>query len=286
VLEPAFEPDRLARTLTTRGITHVFLAPTMISALALQHPHAEYPTVRVVETSFEFPIETRRAAVRLFPNASILWSFGSTEATMARTPPQFLLNDISCVGYAGGLDEYRIDPETSSGEAGEIHSFGPTVMISYLVGDDANEVEGTGVRPDGWFPTGDLGRLGEAGALYFAGRSKDMIKSGGANVFAIDVEAVLIEHPLVRNAAVLGLPDEYWGEAVAAVLEVADPDQTDVGEIQAFAAERLAAFKRPKRYFLVADLPKNPTGKVAKGVLRDRVLSDELTPDVASRALD
>jgi fatty-acyl-CoA synthase len=276
VLEPAFDAARLSRTLAGRGITHIFLAPTMISALWRNRPESEFPTVRVVETSFEFPIETRRMAVRMFPNASILWSFGSTEATKARTPPQFLLNDVSCVGYAGGLDEYRIEPGTPLGEPGEVQSFGPTVMSSYLQGDDANGVDGTGVLHDGWFPTGDLGTIGEAGALYFAGRAKDMIKTGGANVFAIDVEAALTEHPDVRNAAVIGLTEPYWGEIVVAVLEVDDPETASVDAIHNFATERLAAFKRPKQYFFVGELPKNPTGKVAKGVLKDRVVAGDL----------
>jgi acyl-CoA synthetase (AMP-forming)/AMP-acid ligase II len=151
-------------------------------------------------------------------------------------------------------------------------------MVSYLSEDDAGEGTGTGVRPDGWFPTGDLGTLDEANALHFAGRVKDMIKSGGTNVFAMDVEAALIEHPDVRNAAVIGLPDDYWGEIVAVVLEMADPELADVESVRKFAIERLAPFKRPKQYFVLADLPKTPTGKVAKGQLKDQVKGSKLVP--------
>ena len=111
VLERKFSPAGLSRTLSTKGITHIFIAPTMISAIARDVPSAVFPSVRVVEASFEFPLEVRQLATIMFPNATILWSFGSTEATMARTPSRYLLADTTCVGYAGGLDEYRIDPQ-------------------------------------------------------------------------------------------------------------------------------------------------------------------------------
>jgi acyl-CoA synthetase (AMP-forming)/AMP-acid ligase II len=127
------------------------------------------------------------------------------------------------------------------------------------------------VRPDGWFDTGDRGWLGDDHELHFAGRVKDMIKTGGVNVFANEVETVLIEHPGIRNAAVVGLPDEYWGEIVAAVVEVADPGAFDLADLRRFVADRLAGFRRPKAYYLVADLPKNPTGKIAKGQLRTEI---------------
>lgn len=269
VLEPQFEPAGLARTLTTRGITHIFLAPTMIAAIERDVPEATFPSVQVVETSFEFPLELRRAAVRMFPNAQVLWSFGSTEATMARTPPEYLLTDVSCVGYPGGLDEYRISPDdVDENGVGEVQSFGPTVMIGYLSAADDEFSARRGVRPDGWFDTGDKGWIGADHELHFAGRVKDMIKTGGTNVFANEVEGVLIEHPEVRNAAVLGLSDDYWGEIVAAAVEVADPEAFDLEDLRRFAAERLAGFRRPKAYFVLGDLPKNPTGKIAKGQLR------------------
>jgi fatty-acyl-CoA synthase len=279
VLEPGFAPQTLAHSLRSKGITHIFLAPTMIAAMAREVPDAVFPTVRVVETSFEFPIGLRRTAVAMFPNAQILWSFGSTEATMARTPPEYLLTDVSCVGYAGGLDEYRVAARTAdaSDGIGEVQSYGPTVMMGYLSTDDPTFSRSLGVNEDGWFDTGDLGRIGPDHELHFVGRVKDMIKSGGANVFAGEVESVLVEHPSVQDAAVVGLPDEYWGEVVGAVLEVADPEGIDLDEVRTFVSERLAGFRRPKAYFVVRKLPRNPTGKIAKGQLR---------ADIAAGVLD
>jgi acyl-CoA synthetase (AMP-forming)/AMP-acid ligase II len=277
VLEPQFKPDRLARTLATRGITHIFIAPTMIAAIARDLPGATFPALRVVETSFEFPLSLRQQAVRMFPNAHVLWSFGSTEATMARTPFEYLLTDVSCVGYPGGLDEYRISPDDIDEDGvGEVQSYGPTVMTGYLTTADDEVSARRGVRPDGWFETGDRGWLGSDHELHFSGRVKDMIKTGGANVFANEVESVLVEHQSVRNAAVLGLSDNYWGEIVAAVLEVADPAAFDLDDIRRFATERLADFRRPKVYFLLSDLPKNPTGKIAKGQLRADIMDGTL----------
>jgi fatty-acyl-CoA synthase len=275
VLEPAFNASALTRTLSSRGITHIFIAPTMVAAIARAHPHARFPSVRVVETSFEFPIALREQTVAMFPNAAVLWSFGSSEATMARTPPHYLLTDVSCVGYAGGLDEYRIDPETTDG-VGEVQSFGPTVMQGYLTSVDGEIASGVGIRPDGWFPSGDLGWIDDDGALHFAGRVKDMIKSGGANVFAGDVETVLVDHPDVRNAAVIGLPDDYWGEVVCAVLESDALPDLLVASVREFVSTRLAGYRQPKRYFVMADLPKNPTGKIAKGTLKASAQGGEL----------
>jgi acyl-CoA synthetase (AMP-forming)/AMP-acid ligase II len=279
VLEPQFEPERLARTLATKGITHVFTAPTMVAAIARDLPEVQFPSVRVVETSFEFPLELRHQAVRMFPNAQVLWSFGSTEATMARTPMEYLLSDVSCVGYPGGLDEYRISPDDIDDDGvGEVQSYGPSLMIGYLSTEGDDFSARRGVRPDGWFDTGDRGWLDADHALHFAGRVKDMIKSGGANVYANEVETVLVAHPGVRNAAVLGLDDDYWGEIVAAVVEVDEPESFELDDLRRFATDRLAGFRRPKVYFLLDDLPKNPTGKIAKGHLRDEIRAGVLRP--------
>jgi acyl-CoA synthetase (AMP-forming)/AMP-acid ligase II len=269
VMAERFTGRQAAGDLSNCGITHVFLAPTMIRAISDAAPGATYPSVRRVESSFEFPIALRREAIGMFPKATILWSFGSTEATMARTPPEVFLADTSCVGFASGLDEYRVRPLEPGASIGEVESRGPTRMLSYL-----SDYGSGAARPEEWFQTGDLGDVDDRGRLHFRGRIKDMIKSGGANVFARDVEQALVEHPSIRDAAVIGVPDEYWGEAVTAVVELRD--RVDVDSLAVHVRKRLAPYQRPKSYFVIDALPKNPTGKLAKGLIREIVASGSL----------
>ena len=270
VLARQFSAQQAADDLAHNGITHVFLAPTMIRAIAEAYPDRAYPGVQRVECSFEFPIELRRTAVEMFPNATILWSFGSTEATMARTPPEQFLNDPTCVGFASGLDEYRVVPAGGLDTVGEVESRGPTRMLCYL--DDLGGL--ARAAPEEWFATGDLGQIDAEGRLHFRGRTKDMIKSGGANVFARDVELALLAHAAIHDAAVVGLPDPYWGEAVIALVELV-PD-VPAGSLLSHLRKHLAGFQLPQRIYATERIPINPTGKVAKGRVREMIVSGEV----------
>lgn len=277
VMVPRFDPRRVGRMLADEKVTHIFLAPTMMAAIERENQGQSYDGVRVVETSFEFPLEQRQKALDLFPQARILWSYGSTEASMARTPPEVFTADVSCVGYASGLDEYRVTPDravdlggATNDQVGDIEANGPTLFQGYLSASDEGIDTGE-VLDDGWFRMGDLGWMDENGALHFSGRSRDIIKSGGANVFARDVELALLDHPSVTDVAVVGLQDPYWGESVVAVVEIGDDHSIDKGALDGHLAQRLAAYAKPKAYFLVAALPKNPTGKIAKGVIRQLI---------------
>jgi acyl-CoA synthetase (AMP-forming)/AMP-acid ligase II len=269
VIARRFEASQAARDLAEQKITHVFLAPTMIRAISEAAPAERFDSVRRVESSFEFPLDLRKRARVMFPAAEILWSFGSTEATMARTPPEVFLVDTSCVGFASGLDEYRVMLHGSDA-VGEIESRGPTRMLGYLADFDSSSPS----RPEEWFATGDLGEMDDQGRLHFRGRVKDMIKSGGANVFARDVEEVLVQVPGVLDAAVVGVPDDYWGEAVTAILELSP--EVDLSLVSEHVRTRLAPYQRPKSFYVTNDLPKNPTGKHAKGVIREMIDNGQL----------
>jgi acyl-CoA synthetase (AMP-forming)/AMP-acid ligase II len=136
-------------------------------------------------------------------------------------------------------------------------------MKGYLNRPDATD---EAITEDGWFRTGDIGRVDEDGYIFVEDRLKDMIITGGENVYSIEVERVLAEHPAVAEVAVIGVPDEKWGEAVKAV--VALEGEVSERDLIAWAAERLAKYKCPKTVDVVDALPRNPTGKIMKKDLR------------------
>jgi long-chain acyl-CoA synthetase len=127
--------------------------------------------------------------------------------------------------------------------------------------------------PDGWLRTGDGGYRDDEGFLFLTDRIKDMVVSGGENVYPIEVEEVLAQHPAVADVAVIGVPDERWGEAVKALVVVAPDLGVDAGELVAFARERLAGYKLPRSVDFVSELPRSPAGKVLKRELRARYAS-------------
>jgi acyl-CoA synthetase (AMP-forming)/AMP-acid ligase II len=165
-------------------------------------------------------------------------------------------------GYAATIVDGDGRP-VPSGETGELLVRGAGLTAGYWRQPEAS----ADLLRDGWLHTGDLVRADPDGVLWFVDRAKDMIKTGGENVYSAEVEAVLLAHPRVREAAVLGVPDERWGQAVKAVVVPAGPVQP--AELDAWCLERLAPYKRPRWYDLAESLPRNASGKVVKPQLRD-----------------
>jgi long-chain acyl-CoA synthetase len=141
------------------------------------------------------------------------------------------------------------------------------VMAGYWRHDEASAA----ALRDGWLWTGDMGCLDEAGYLTLKDRSKDLVISGGSNIYPREIEEVLLEHPAVAEAAVVGEPDPEWGERVVAFVVPAAGTTLDVAALDALCLSRIARFKRPKRYLAVESLPKNAYGKVLKTALRERL---------------
>lgn len=220
------------------------------------------------------PLPLLRAALKAWPNTDFIQVYGLTE----------VCGVISLLGPEDhrGADEERlmsagtvipearvrvVDPDTRKdvpiGQQGELWFCTPQLMKGYLNRPDATA---EAITPDGWFRTGDIGRIDEDGYIFIEDRLKDMIISGGENIYSIEVERVLAEHPAVTEVAVIGVPDEKWGEAVKAVVAL-DHDVPEK-ELIAFARERLAGYKCPKSVDIVDALPRNPTGKIVKKDLR------------------
>jgi long-chain acyl-CoA synthetase len=161
------------------------------------------------------------------------------------------------------------DRPLACGETGEVAVRGDTVMRGYL-----NQPEATArTLANGWLHTGDLGRMDAHGYLTLVDRSKDLIISGGSNIYPREVEEALLQHPAVREVAVIGEADPDWGESVVAVVALKAGTQAGPADLDAFCQQQIARFKRPKRYVFVDDLPKNATGKVLKRELRTALTS-------------
>ena len=148
---------------------------------------------------------------------------------------------------------------------GEVITRGPNVMKGYWSNPEATKAA---IDGEGWFHTGDIGYLDEDGFLYIADRLKDMVITGGENVYPAEVESALYDHPAIAEIAVIGLPDEQWGEAVVAVAALKRDAMLDLEELRAFGTDRLARYKLPRRLEIVPALPRNPAGKVLKFQLR------------------
>jgi long-chain acyl-CoA synthetase len=161
-----------------------------------------------------------------------------------------------------------------AGQVGELVVRGPSVMTGYWKRPEAT----ADAIVDGWLHTGDLGRMSDDGIIHLLDRAKDMIISGGSNVYAVEVEDVLATHDSVAEVAVIGVPDDLWGELVVAVVVPAAGAELDVAALDALARSRLAGYKVPRRYEQIEALPRNAYGKVPKRELRARFASGEQPP--------
>lgn len=271
-----FDPGRVLELLSRHRATVVLLVPTMINAI-VNLPDAErvdFSSLRlVVYGGSPIPPVTLSRAVDLM-GCGFLQTYGMTETnaiTFLRPRDHDPVNKAHRLASAGtpglGMEARVVDAEdrdVATGERGEIVCRGPCLMDRYLNLPAATEEALRG----GWMHTGDVGYFDEEGYLYVTDRKHDMIVSGGENVYPREVEDVLFEHPDVLEAAVIGLPDERWGERVHAVLVLRQGRELDSDGVMAFARVRLAGYKVPKTLEVVSELPKNAAGKVAKNELR------------------
>jgi len=220
------------------------------------------------------PVEVIRAFKDRF-GCAILEGYGLTESTGAAT-----FNDINreqrtgTVGPAlpGSTIEVR-DPEgkvLGADQPGEVYIQGPTIMKGYWNRPDATAAD----LRDGWLKTGDIGTLDADGYLSIVDRVKDLIIRGGYNVYPREVEEVLYEHPDIVEVAVVGVPDEHYGEEIAAVTVLSEGSEATTESIRAWAKERLSAYKVPHLFAFVDALPKGATGKILKRAIdRDELRS-------------
>jgi long-chain acyl-CoA synthetase len=282
VFIPRFEPQATLAAIEREHITHVLLVPTMIN-FVLQVPNlADYDlsSMRYI-TYGASPIapEVLKRAMQVF-DCNFGQGYGLTEAAPLLTVlnaddhRRAIAGDerllASCGKPVPGVEVCVVDVEgrdVRPGEVGEIVARGPNIMRGYWRRED----DTAAAIIDGWLHTGDLATVDEEGYLYLVDRKKDMIVTGGENVFSPEVEAVLYAHPSVKEAAVIGVPDAEWGEAVHACLALKDNQQASAEEMIEFCRPRLAGYKVPRSIEIIeGELPKGGTGKILKKQLRER----------------
>jgi long-chain acyl-CoA synthetase len=282
IVRRSFEPLDAMRAIDTYGVTGTSMAPTML-AMLLDHPRIDefdLGTLRTISYGgSSITADLLRRAMERFPRASFVQGYGMTELAgnalymdptthlEALDRPELLVS----AGRPMALSRLRlVDDDMQDvpvGDVGEIVVRGDQVMLGYWNRPDANE----DVFLGGWMHTGDLGRATPDGFVAIVDRKKDMIVSGGENVYSREVEEVIAAIPEVREVAIVGVADDKWGEVVTAVVCVHHGATLTEPEIVEICRDQLAGYKKPRHIMFVDELPKNASGKVLKRELRDRI---------------
>jgi len=278
-----FQPDRVLDAIEHHAVSDIVVVPTMLQSL-LDAPEFRRERVqgltRVAFGAAPMPPDLLARALEALPQAEFFQAYGMTETAGAvcMNPPANhratarVPGLVNSVGRAGLGSEILVTDEEGRelprGEVGEVVVRGPMVMGGYWRQPDTTQA----AFRDGWLRTGDAGRMDGGGHLFIVDRIKDMIISGGENVYGGEVETVLRGHPAVAQAAVVGVPDARWGEAVHAVVVLKAGSATIAGEVlRDWCRQRLAGYKCPRAFSFVPELPLSGAGKVLKSVLREQV---------------
>jgi acyl-CoA synthetase (AMP-forming)/AMP-acid ligase II len=276
---PKFSPQTFCETVERQKITHTVLVPTMINLL-VQFPDLkkyDLSGLRVLGYGGS-PIapELVHATRKILPNTKLLQIYGLSETgflTGLRDQDHTEDRLMSCGRSCPGVDLRVVDQagkEVPVGSAGELVARGASIMHGYW---NNNEETARAFR-NGFFRTGDVGYQDSRGFVYILDRIKDMIVTGGENVYSGEVEAVIYQHPAVREAAVFGIPDPQWGELVMVVVALKPGMSLSAEELVAHCRKSLANYKVPRRVeFSETDLPKGGSGKILKRTLRERFWS-------------
>ena len=269
-----FEPESLLRTIEQEKATLISGAPALYNRL-LQHPEAhQYDTRSITKCtsgSEKLPLEVKKRLLEFFPNIKGVYDvYGLTEASpsIAILNAKDSLRKDGSVGKSLPFLEIRIVDENKRplppGEVGELICRGPNVMQGYHRNPEGTQE----ALQNGWLFTADLARMDEEGFLYIVDRKKEMIVSGGENIYPREIEEVLIRHPAVADVAVIGIPHPTWGETVKGFVALRQGQTIDEQEVINFCKKYLAGYKKPTVVEFVPSIPRNPSGKALKRLLR------------------
>ena len=272
IIMERFDAAHVVDLIEQYQVSYVYMAPIMMNRIA-KLPGIERRNMRslrtLIHTAAPCPPWLKRAWFKLIDPDAVLELYGATEAVgiCIIRGNEWLAHEGS-VGKPVPICEFRIlgadGVEVPAGEVGEVFARRTDVAAAYAyIGAEAARTD-----PDGFVSVGDLGWMDEEGYLFISDRRVDMIISGGANVFPAEVEGALNEHPAIADVAVIGLPDEEWGKRVHAVVQFNRADEPlTVAQMDAHCRERLMAYKVPKSYDIMAELPRDPAGKLRRSAL-------------------
>jgi acyl-CoA synthetase (AMP-forming)/AMP-acid ligase II len=276
----SFDPELVFKTIARYRVTNMFAAPAMVKMM-VDHPAAsqyDHSCLRsIIYGGAPMLVEDLKEAVqKLGPCLVQLFGQGESPMTITYLPHRDHVIDgttvkqerLASAGIPRTDVEVKIfdqdDNELPPGKIGNIVTRSDLVMKGYWRNPEATAAT---IR-NGWLDTGDMGYLDDNGYLFIMDRSKDMIISGGENIYPREIEEVLIRHPAVREVSVIGVPDAKWGEAIKAVVALVPGQRSTENELIAFCKEHIASYKKPKSVDFVENLPKNNYGKILKRELR------------------
>jgi long-chain acyl-CoA synthetase len=273
---PRFTPQDFCQTVERARVSHTVLVPTMINVLTQFPDLGKYALASLEEIAYggsPMASELIRRTREVLPGVRLVQGYGLSETgflTALRDDEHVGRRLTSCGRSAPGIEVRVVDGSgaaVKAGEAGELVARGANVMRGYW----HNPIETAQAFRDGWFRTGDVGYQDADGFFYILDRLKDMIVTGGENVYSGEVEAVIYQHPAVLEAAVFGIPDRKWGELVAACVVLRPGKLLSSDELIDHCRGSLANYKVPRRVeFSDTELPKSGAGKILKRVLRQR----------------
>ena len=283
----SFDPELVFKTIRDYRVTNMFAAPTMIKLMVDSPAVGKYDHSSMKALNYGgSPMlveDLKEAMAKLGP--CLVQLFGQAESPMTITylshrdhvleGTSEQTKRLASAGFQRTDVEVKIldskDKELPPGEMGEIVTRSDLVMKGYWRNPKAT----ADTIKNGWLHTGDMGYMDESGYLFIMDRSKDMIITGGENVYPREIEEVLVQHPAVREVAVIGIPDPKWGEAIKAVVSVVQGKSVTEEELFSFCKENIASYKKPKSVDFMDELPKNNYGKILKRELRAKYWEDK-----------
>lgn len=280
-----WDPEAVLKTIESEQATHINMVPTMVVMLLEAPGLNKYDTSTLRTISYAgspMPVEVLKRGLKKF-GSRFFQVYGLTEASPLVTylpkEDHVLEGDENRVKKLNSIGKEMINVHTkvvdqngdpvSPGEVGEIIVNGDNVMMGYWHDPEQTVL----ALRNGWLHTGDLATVDEDNYIYIVDRSKDMIICGGENIYPKEVENVLYQHPAILEAAVIGVPDDVWGESVYACIVVRDGYSVNESEIIEFCKEHLASYKKPKKVEIVKELPKTSVGKISKVAMREKFWS-------------